>query len=135
MSTYIRIADAGVRSMLHLAAQRGNVPVIENILEAARDFYMNHNDSRGRTALHYVVKEKRAAETVTALVSGATIYPYTSAYSVMWRSPWDTKNFENSLLVLSLDEGPLRHPFPVLAPNDIFPQTMLVETHTLLTSQ
>ena len=69
------------------------------------------------------------------LVPGATTCPYTSAYSVLRRSPRNTKKLEYSLLVFSLDESPLRHPFPVLAPNYIFPQPTLVETHALLTSQ
>ena len=60
--------------MLHLAAQRGNVPVIEYILHEAKDFDMNHSDSRGRTVMHYGVENKRASDTITALVShGATI--------------------------------------------------------------
>ena len=71
----LRTADAEGRSMLHLAAQRGNVPVIEYILHAAKDFDMNLSDSRGRTVLHYGVENKRASDTVKALVShGATIW-------------------------------------------------------------
>ena len=71
----LRIADAEGRSMLHLAAQRGNVPVITYILHAARDFDINHSDSRGRTAMHYGVENKRASDTIKALVShGATIW-------------------------------------------------------------
>ena len=71
----LRIADAEGRSMLHLAAQRGNVPVMEYILHAAKNFDVDHSDSRGRTVLHYGVENKRASDTVKALVThGATIW-------------------------------------------------------------
>ncbi|KAA6412014.1 MAG: hypothetical protein FRX48_04164 [Lasallia pustulata] len=61
--------------MLHLAAQRGNVPVVEYLVYAAKDFNINHRDSRGRTVLHYGVENKRARDTITALKShGADIW-------------------------------------------------------------
>ena len=60
--------------MLHLTAQRGNVPVIEYLLSAARDSNINYSDCRGRTVSHYGVESKRACHTMTALVShGADI--------------------------------------------------------------
>lgn len=71
----LRTADAEGRSMLQLAAQRGNVPVFEYLVYAAEDFNMNHRDSRGRTVLRYGVENKRALDTVTALIQhGADIW-------------------------------------------------------------
>ena len=61
--------DAQGRSMLHLTAQRGNVPVVEYLLSAARDSNINGSDRRGRTVAHYGVESKRAGHTMTALVS------------------------------------------------------------------
>ena len=61
--------------MLHLAAQRGNVPVVEYLSSTARDLNINDRDCRGRTVLHYGVESKRACLAVTALVShGAGIW-------------------------------------------------------------
>ena len=71
----LKTVDATGRSMLHLAAQRGNVPVVEYLVCAAKDFNINHSDNRGRTVLHYGVENKRACDTITALVShGADIW-------------------------------------------------------------
>lgn len=69
------MADAEGRSILHLAAQRGNVPVVEYLVDAAKDFNINHRDSKGRTVLHYGAESKRARDTITALISrGADIW-------------------------------------------------------------
>ena len=65
----IKTVDAEGRSMLHLAAQRGNVPVVQYLSRAAKDFNINHSDCRGRTVLHYGVESKRAYHTITALIS------------------------------------------------------------------
>lgn len=71
----LRTVDAEGRSMLHFAAQRGNVPVIEYLIRAAKDFNINHSDNRGRTVLHYGVENKRACDTITTLIShGADIW-------------------------------------------------------------
>lgn len=60
--------------MLHLAAQRGNVAVMEYLVCAFKGSEINHSDSRGRTVLHYGVESKRACHTITALIShGADI--------------------------------------------------------------
>ncbi|KAF7502385.1 hypothetical protein GJ744_005963 [Endocarpon pusillum] len=71
----LRTVDVEGRSMLHLAAQRGNIPVIEYLLQGAKDFNINHRDSRGRTVSHYGVESKRAHDTLTTLISyGADIW-------------------------------------------------------------
>ena len=60
--------------MLHLAAQRGNLPVVEYLVCADNKYNINHSDNRGRTVLHYGVENKRACDTITTLIShGADI--------------------------------------------------------------
>ncbi|KAL8827856.1 MAG: hypothetical protein Q9191_002937 [Dirinaria sp. TL-2023a] len=71
----LRTVDAEGRSMLHFAAQRGNVPVIEYIISAAKHFNIDHTDCKGRTAVHYSIENKRACDTLKILVShGANIW-------------------------------------------------------------
>lgn len=71
----LRTVDAEGRSMLHLAAQRGNVAIVEYLVCAFKEFEINRSDSRGRTVLHYGVESKRACHTITALIShGADIW-------------------------------------------------------------
>lgn len=64
----LRTVDAEGRSMLHLAAQRGNVSVADCLVYAAKDSNINHGNSRGRTVLHYGAESKRACDTITALM-------------------------------------------------------------------
>lgn len=72
----LKQVDAEDRSLLHFAAQRGNVPVMEYILCATKHYNMNHADCRGRTALHYGTENKRASEILTLLIShGANVWP------------------------------------------------------------
>ena len=59
--------------MLRLAAQRGNIAVVEYILEHL-DLNINIKDETGRTPLHYAIESSRAAATIQLLVSkGADI--------------------------------------------------------------
>ncbi len=55
--------------MLQLAAQRGNVPIVRYLLSTYKSTDMNQGDNRERTILHYAVENKRASDTVTALIS------------------------------------------------------------------
>ena len=59
--------DAQGRSSLHLAAQRGNVSLIEHLLNIESRFDLKQADWLGRTVLHYAVESKRAPETIRAL--------------------------------------------------------------------
>lgn len=71
----LRTVDAEGRSMLHFAAQRGNVPIIEYIICAAKNLNIEHTDCKGRTAVHYGIENKRACDTLQSLVShGANIW-------------------------------------------------------------
>ena len=66
--------DGEQRSMLHFAAQRGNIAIIRYIVSSVGDLVINHADCRGRTALHYGVENKRARDTIMTLISfGADI--------------------------------------------------------------
>ena len=59
---------------LHLAAQRGNITIIEYITQTATTAFnrlATLRDSTGRTALHYAVESKRAPEAITCLLSQA----------------------------------------------------------------
>ena len=66
--------DRERRSMLHFAAQRGNVAIIRYIIGAVENLGINHKDCRGRTALHYGAESKRARDTIMTLIAfGADI--------------------------------------------------------------
>ncbi|KAL8679044.1 MAG: hypothetical protein Q9186_004630 [Xanthomendoza sp. 1 TL-2023] len=58
-------------SLLHLAAQRGNLGVVQYLAHTCKDFYalVSLQDSRGRTALHYTMESKRGAQVATLLLS------------------------------------------------------------------
>ena len=67
------ILDGEQRSVLHHAAQRGNIAVVEYIL-AHLDLNVNSKDKVGRTPLHYAIESSRASTTIGLLVSnGAEI--------------------------------------------------------------
>ena len=67
--------DEDGRSVLHLAAQRGNVSIIEYILNTTKVTMINQRDQEGRSALHYAVENKRAPATIALLVShGADVH-------------------------------------------------------------
>ena len=69
----LNIVDEAQRSVLHLAAQRGNTALVEYILEH-RAFDIDAQDCKGRTPLHYAVESRRAAATIRLLISaGADI--------------------------------------------------------------
>ncbi|KAL9034952.1 MAG: hypothetical protein Q9214_006810 [Letrouitia sp. 1 TL-2023] len=69
------ITTKGV-SLLHLACQRGNLDIIEYIINTAEDVseIIGAKDITGRTPLFYATESKRAANAVTALlVYGADV--------------------------------------------------------------
>ena len=64
--------DAKGCSPLHLAAQRGNVLIVEYILASTPDpfFLLNSPDKCGETPLHHAIESrKRAPGIITALIS------------------------------------------------------------------
>ena len=71
----LKTVDAEGRSMLQFAAQRGNVPLVEYIMCAAKNLNIDHTDCKGRTAVHYSIESKRACDTLKSLISqGANIW-------------------------------------------------------------
>lgn len=63
------MSDGNGRSLLHLAAQRGNLPVVNYLLSEEIGLDPRCRDSYGRTALHYAVESKRGALAVEAIAS------------------------------------------------------------------
>lgn len=62
------------RTILHLAAQRGNVAVLQNILDLPCGIDVNSRDKDGQTAVHYAAESKRV-DAIALLVSrGADIH-------------------------------------------------------------
>lgn len=55
------------RTMLHLAAERGNIPLVEYILRSSTVDLVNIRDDFGRTALHSAIMSKRASEIIRIL--------------------------------------------------------------------
>ena len=60
--------DGFGRTCLHLAASRGNLEILEYLLERASLTEVRRADNEGRTALHYTVQNKRL-KTVDMLLS------------------------------------------------------------------
>ena len=54
--------------MLHLAAQRGNIAVLEYILTHL-DLNINIKDKIGRTPLHHAIESSRGLKTIVLLIS------------------------------------------------------------------
>lgn len=62
------------RGLLHLAAERGNISVVEYLLNNNPWLDINLRDNKLSTPLHYAVKSKRAPETLCLLVQrGASL--------------------------------------------------------------
>ena len=67
------VVDGEQRSVLHHAAQRGNIAIVEYIL-ASRDSNINLKDKGGRTPLHYAIESSRSSAIIEILASnGADI--------------------------------------------------------------
>lgn len=56
------------RSILHLAAQRGNTLILEYLFQLQSGIDASHQDDHGRTLLHYAV-ESRRIETIDMMIS------------------------------------------------------------------
>lgn len=63
-----KMLDREHKSLLHHAAQRGNLAILESIL-AQSGQNVNIKDKFGRTPLHYAIESSRAQKTIELLVS------------------------------------------------------------------
>ena len=67
------VVDGEQRSVLHHAAQRGNIEIVDYIL-VRRDSNINIKDKSGRTPLHYAIESSRSSAVIEILASnGADI--------------------------------------------------------------
>lgn len=70
----LRSVDIEGRSILHLATQKGNIPIVEYLASLTKNFNINQGNNRGKTVLYYRVENKRAYDIITALIlNGADI--------------------------------------------------------------
>lgn len=65
--------DMRGRTCLHLAAYRGNMPVLEHLLEQTSTQEVQRTDRQGLTPLHYAVRSSRAVPTIDALLAKGSI--------------------------------------------------------------
>ena len=68
-STNLWYVDGFGRTCLHLAASRGNVDILEYLLERSSVTEVRRKDYEGRTALHYAAQNKRV-KTIDLLLTG-----------------------------------------------------------------
>ncbi|KAL8724981.1 MAG: hypothetical protein Q9181_006585 [Wetmoreana brouardii] len=67
--------DSWGRTCLHFAASRGNLTVLEYLLEQAPPYEVRRTDLQGLTPLHYAVRSSRVAVVVdTLLANGASVF-------------------------------------------------------------
>jgi len=65
--------DAEGRSVLHFAAQRGNLGILNYALSLSGYMDMDVRDRKGRTPLHYAVQSKRTEAIDVLVARGATL--------------------------------------------------------------
>ena len=84
------------RCIIHLAAQRGNIEVLRNLIDVISDIDINCKDRDGQTTLHYAVESKRV-DAITLLVSkGADVH----AVDSRGRTPMHRAAAKNNLLAI-----------------------------------
>lgn len=65
----------GGKTMLHFAAERGNIPIVEYLLKNYANEIIHIRDNTGGTAIHSAVRSKRAARIIDTLVAyGADLW-------------------------------------------------------------
>ena len=67
------VDDLG-RTCLHLAASRGNIDILEYLLERCSSFELRRKDKQGRAALHYAMQSKRLRAIDMLLAAGGDLY-------------------------------------------------------------
>ncbi|KAG8527903.1 uncharacterized protein KY384_006819 [Bacidia gigantensis] len=104
----VSVADHDGRTMLHLAAQRGNIDVINYIFRAKPDFYVDFPDSTGRTPLFYATHSKRSPQTIRSLVArGANLWAEDCHGNTLFHAAAAQNNFEAVDTLVELGVGRL----------------------------
>jgi ankyrin repeat protein len=70
----ISARDSLGRTVLHLSSQRGNVALMQSLLNHPIKISVDLTDKNGQTALHYAVHSKRVDRISTLVAVGANIY-------------------------------------------------------------
>ena len=73
-STDIWHADGFGRTCLHFAASRGNINILEYLLERSSVSEVRRKDCEGRTALHYAARNKRLKTIDLLLAAGGDLH-------------------------------------------------------------
>ena len=73
-STELWHVDGFGRTCLHFAASRGNINILEYLLERSSVREVRRKDYEGRTALHYAAQNKRAKTIDLLVAAGADLY-------------------------------------------------------------
>jgi ankyrin repeat protein len=84
------------RCAVHFAAQRGNIEVLRELLEANSGLDINCRDRDGQTPLHYAVESKRVAAIEILADAGADVH----AVDCKGRSPLHRAAAKNNLLAI-----------------------------------
>jgi ankyrin repeat protein len=84
------------RSIIHFAAQRGNIEILRSLIDINSDIDINCKDRDGQTVLHYAVESKRV-DAIKLLVSkGADV----NAVDLRGRTPMHRAAAKNNLLAI-----------------------------------
>jgi hypothetical protein len=67
--------DKSGRSLVHLACQRGNAPLLRYLLDLPIDIGFGTRDVMGRSALHYAVRSRKRAESIIDLLVACGVDP------------------------------------------------------------
>ena len=93
----ISAQDSLGRTMLHLASQRGNVTLIQSLLNLPFKIEVDLPDKKGQTALHYAVHSKRVDTISTLVAAGANI----DAVDSQGKTPLDHAREGHNLLAIN----------------------------------
>jgi len=85
------------RRAIHLAAQRGNIGVLRNLIDTHPSIDINCRDKDGQTVLHYAVESKRVDAIKLFASNGADIH----ALDSKGRTPLHRAAAKNNLLAIN----------------------------------